>query len=657
MFLCPGILTGAWLNPGIFFICPAIILITFLVITDYVLKKSRRNILSGIAINTAFFLCGILLYSARKHSLSTLPGEKAEFICTLSDYPLEKENSILLRVGLVCMNDKDRFIPLKGSMLVYNRKDTTFTSCMPGDKLILRCRPTAITNRNNPYEFNYRAYMENRDIKYYALTQTRDITWLTPPKHRSIKCRALIIRRGIINMYRRLGIRGKNLAVVAAISLGQKNLLGEEQKNDFATAGVIHVMAVSGLHVMILSLFVMNVFFFLKKRFNIARIIITLVFMWMFAFITGLATPVIRASLMFTFIWSGYLMKRRLNPMNSLMASAFVLILIKPGVIFDSGFLLSYSAVIFIIVFYNDLYMKLHFRRYIPDKIWQMAVVAIVAQAATMPITITLFNRFPVYFLIANLIIVPLASLIVITGCLVPLVYSVRPLAGLLAAILNKITGLTILITEKTASLPHASITDTGMLPPECFLLMLTIFLCAFYLLRKRSIPVVYPLIALLLFVTFRTYSDIRVKTTREIIVYNIPRSTAIGIRTGRVLNLYSDSKVVSDEVQKHCSTLHLKLSVINLPDEPLWIGTGDKKILISRTGTREFNNDMEADIIVIPGRDNQVIYDICKKTGSGPFTVPGKSKLTIFSGRDTSCSYTGRVYSVGKSGAFIKRI
>ena len=103
-------------------------------------------------------------------------------------------------------------------------------------------------------------------------------------------------------MYKERGITGERLALVAAITLGQKNMLDPEQKSYFIKAGVMHIMAVSGLHTVILSLFVFNVLFFLKGTVKIVRIIITIVILWSFAFVTGLTPSVLRATLMFSFL-------------------------------------------------------------------------------------------------------------------------------------------------------------------------------------------------------------------------------------------------------------------------------------------------------------------------------------------------------------------
>ena len=215
-----------------------------------------------------------------------------------------------------------------------------------------------IENRGNPVEFDYRFYMKNNHIRYYTFINSGDILFHKSPIHRSPSFKALIIRNKIIEMYKERGITGKKLALVAAMTLGQKNMLDPEQKQIFINAGVMHIMAVSGLHTVILSLFVFNLLFFLKRRFNALRIVITILFLWAFAFVTGLTPSVLRATLMFSFLHAGNLMKRKVNGINSVLASAFVLILIRPSVIFDAGFLLSYSAVIYIIAFYKDFYNK-----------------------------------------------------------------------------------------------------------------------------------------------------------------------------------------------------------------------------------------------------------------------------------------------------------
>ncbi len=421
--LCAGIVCGYYYQPDtIFFIASGIIIIASFILSRS-LNRNFSNPAYGLSLTFALVHHRALLYTREKSSIPELKPEETYFKGYLSDYPEEKEKTfkMIFRMESGIINGDP--VPLKGSLLLYHRKESRCHSYLPGDRFIIKCRPLEITNRGNPYEFDYKFYMENRGISYYAFTDSSDISGFSVPERRNLSHRALIMREKIIGMFRERGIEGDRLALVAAITLGQKNMLDPEQKQYFIKAGVMHIMAVSGLHAVILSLFIFKLLFFLKGRLNILRVLITLLLLWSFAFVTGLTPSVLRATLMFTFLQAGNIMKRPVNPINSVLASAFVLILIRPSVIFDAGFLLSYSAVVFIISFYRDFYLKIRFRHRIPDLIWQSAAVSIIAQAGTLPLTVMLFNRFPTWFILSNIIIVPLSSIVIIVGCLVPLTF------------------------------------------------------------------------------------------------------------------------------------------------------------------------------------------------------------------------------------------
>jgi competence protein ComEC len=467
----------------------------------------------------------------------------------------------------------------------------------------------------------------------------------------------LIIREKIIGMYKQRGITGERLALVAAITLGQKNMLDPEQKQNFIKAGVMHIMAVSGLHAVILSLFIFNLLFFLKGRFNILRILITILILWSFAFVTGLTPSVLRATLMFSFLQAGNLMKRRVNGINSVLASAFVLILIKPSVIFDAGFLLSYSAVIYIISFYQDFYLKLQFKNWLPDKIWQSAVITIVAQAGTLPLTIILFNRFPTYFILTNIIIVPLSSLLIVIGCLVPMIFPVQFLSQFLALILNYLTGLTELLTAQASLLPWSTIENIGMTTVECILLTVTIFLFSYFLLKERSFSIFYPVTVLTLFIIAGTAMEISNRTTNELIVYNTPGSSTIGIKTGKILNLYSDTSLAGVEVRRECATLGLKIKTNTLKNKIYCIRAGEKNILISNSLNKNILQNFIPDIVILTGLRPEIENNLSVKKSPEALIVISGASPGSYSSRQSFYTGIDTVHLVRKSGAFIKRI
>jgi competence protein ComEC len=655
--LFAGIISGLYIKPDNGLLLIFVIVTVSGLTTGIFINKYPTNIAFGFSLNSALFICGFLLYRNEKGSLSVLTPEQSVFCCTLSDYPAEKNNSRMLTVKLDCMITNKGSEVLKGGMIIYNKKDSFPAYLLPGDRMIIKCTPLEIKNRGNPFEFNYSFFMENHGIRYYALTDSRDISEYKMPSHRKLIYKALIIREKIINMYRELGVSENNLAIVAAITLGQKSMLDPEQKQEFSRAGVIHIMAVSGLHAMILSFFVLNILFFMKHRFNFVRVIAAILILWSFAFITGLASSVLRASLMFTFLQAGTLIKRRVNAINSVLASAFIIVLIKPTAIFDAGFLLSYSAVIFIIIFFRDLYLKLHFKRRIADKVWQLAVIAFVAQAGTIPITITLFNRFPTCFLLSNIIIVPLASLLIVTGCIIPAIFPVHFLSKFAGLWLNHLTGLIGLITAKTASLPFSSLENIGMLPVECILLTLTIFLFGYFFLKKRAISILYPLSSLLVLIITGTLIEIITRSTNELTVYNTPGSSEIGIRTGKILNLYTDSPETSPAVIKHCSMLGLRLISHSLNNKNYCLDVNGNKIFICTSASKEVIQNSKPEIVILTGTGpyKPIIFS----TDWHPPTVIVTSKSSMNFGISVKSKNkaTGSVHIIGESGAFIKGI
>jgi competence protein ComEC len=655
--LCAGIISGIYIEPDMaLLISGALLIITgFFLSLSY--NRSEINIIFGLTMSVSMFLCGLILFNNSRKSISALESKQSLFTCIISDFPSEKPGSYLLKAKLTGRIGSASVIPLKGSILLYCRKDSMPVKMIPGDLLTVNCTPVEISYRGNPYEFDYKFYMENHGIRYYAFINRNGIMSHAEPPRRKLIYKSLIIREKIIRMYEESGITGSRLALVAAITLGQKNMLEADQKSYFIKAGVMHLMAVSGLHTGILSLFVFNALFFLRKRLNIIRIILTISILWSFAFVTGLTPSVLRATLMFSFLHAGNLLRRPVNGINSVLASAFVLMLIKPTVIFDTGFLLSYSAVIYIIVFYKDLHRKFVQANYLTDKIWQTAALTIVAQAGTLPLTIAMFNRFPSYFILTNVVIVPLSSLLVISGCLVPLLFPLKLVSRFIGMILSNLAGLTEFLTKEAASLPYASIENIGMTTTGCILFSATIFLFSIAVLKKRSMPSIFPLAALLILVSAGTAREISTRVTNEIIVYNTPGSSTIGIRTGKILNLYSDSAVERPEVKKHCATLGLKIKMNISGTRSDCITAGDTRILITGSLNQEILEYHSPDIVILTGKKPVVELERFPRWKPSFLVIAADGPPLFSRNRNKKQLKAFPLYLVRESGAFTGRI
>ncbi|HNR41426.1 MAG TPA: ComEC/Rec2 family competence protein [Bacteroidales bacterium] len=651
---CLGIISGRCFTPG-----PGLLgVFTIIVITGFIASlffNSRIvNPLYGFAMSIALLVTGLVLYNHEKAGISDLEQVTNEFLCILSEFPEEKGKSTRMVLELKGMASSGSFRSVHGSILVHARKDPAVSQLLPGDILLIRCRPERIMNRGNPCEFDYKFYLENHGIRFQAFIDKNDVLSHIPPQRRKLIYKALIIREKIIDIYRSRGICCDRLALVAAITLGQKNLLDREQKQYFIKAGVMHIMAVSGLHAVILSLFVQHLLFFLRGRFTFLRRILTMLFLWSFAFVTGLTPSVLRATIMYTFLQTGKLLGRNANNLNSVLASAFFQLLWKPSVLFDAGFQLSYSAVIFIICFYGSIYRLFSIKNWLTDKIWQSVVVTIVAQAGTLSLTISLFNRFPTYFIITNLLIVPLSNILIITGCLVPLTYPLEFLSRPLAGFLEILTGITEGLTRQAASLPFSTIDPIGLGTFSAFALSVFIFLLFQSLSDHKNKPLFTPLIALLIFMISLTYGDITARKTNELIVYNTSCSYAVGIRTGKCMYIFSSCEVVPDEVSRHCAMKNLKIRKEILPGENSVIEAGRCRILVSGYLNNRILEKADPDYVIIyagPDRSNR------------PINANNRLNTIIFTRSLTSPQLQKgvhdrvRIHHVKRSGAFVTRL
>jgi len=653
---CGGIISGLVLKPALWLIAvsaPALIAGFFI---SRIFNKRQLNHFYGILLTLSIYLCGLVLSIIEKKQLSTLDQKEGHYICTLSEYPEEKPNSMRAILKLHCVMNGSDTIPLKGSLMVWFRKDPFISKLLPGDILRLRCKPVPVVNRGNPHEFDYRFYLENKGIKYYSFAGREDILAHSRPEKPGLRYKSLIIREKIIKMYSARGIADDRIGLVAAITLGEKNLLDPEQKQIFINAGVMHIMAVSGLHAVILSMFIMNLLFFLRGRFEFLRILTAVVLLWGFAFVTGLTPSVLRAALMFSFLQAGRLMKRDVNSINSALASAMVLLIARPSMLFDAGFLLSYAAVIYIICFYRSFYMKIRFKNYAADKVWQSAAVTILAQAGTLPLTVSLFNRFPVWFLLTNIIIVPLSSLVVIIGCLVPLTYPLRFISVPLTLAMDKLTIITELFTAEAASLPLATIENIGMISFESFLFFVFIFLFTLSLLNRQTIPLRVPLIALGLLACAGTVRSINDRNSGELIVYNGISESQVAVRTGRKLNLWSESDTIYPEAARHSMTRGLKVYPVHTLSGPCLIESGGKRILVCDKLTGSLLQNSRPDLVVLKGKypsiDRRASPDIMPETlviGSEASVSP---RITA-SQRERIAT----IHDIGVSGAFRRRL
>ena len=265
---------------------------------------------------------------------------------------------------------------------------------------------------------------------------------------------------------------------------------------------------------------------------------------------------------MFSFMSLGKNYFRSSSIFNSLAASAFVLLVYNPYFLWDVGFQLSYLAVTGILLIQQPLYRFFYFKNKWIDKIWQLASVTLAAQVLTFPVCIYYFHQFPVLFLLANLLIVPLSSLILYVeiGLLaISWIPFLANLSGIITAWLIRLMNGFIRFIN---GLPY-SVWDNipASLSSTAFLYGSIIFLSYWFLNKNRRL-LFYAMFSLLGFTVIRSYAGWQYNSQRKLVVYNVPKYQAIDIICGKSYQFIGDSLLQRDGVLRN---FHVKPTRIAL--------------------------------------------------------------------------------------------
>jgi competence protein ComEC len=470
----------------------------------------------------ALLIIGILRCREREIHFPIL--NKQRHFVVLDNYPIEKTKTY----QVVC-----QFVNSDLKILVYLPKSLVVKSAKPGDIFSIGGLPELVENDGNPYEFDYRGYLNDRGIGYRIFLREGQYDLLEGYSLMNIYRHALVLREKLIEILYRSGIQKDQVPLISSISFGARDEVDKETVQSFTNTGVIHVLAVSGMNVGLIFIIIDFFLRFLKRRKLgfLLHTIVVLIGIWGYALVTGMSASILRAAVMLTFVVIGNTFQRKANIYNSLAVSAFLLIFWDPAIIRDVGFQLSYAAVLSIVVIQPMLYKRLYVKNRVLDKIWLLLSVTFAAQIGTLPFTLQYFHQFPVYFWLANLAVIPLVTAILYLSFAVVLFSQISGfLTAIVAFVLDWLVRMVLLSVNFIESLPHAVI--KGIYPSYfqiCIVLFIGWWLYNYYKDHYfRSLRNVF-LLAILLLSTdiLATYRQL---ANSEIIFLNIPGMRAMAM-------------------------------------------------------------------------------------------------------------------------------
>jgi len=376
----------------------------------------RISTVFGIVGHLSIAVAGMLAFNI--YNRKPVFFAEGQFSAVVLEIIQEKPNSwqSVLKINAFYRNDS--VFETSEKVMVYFAKSEEAEKLKPGEIVLFQQAPQWVTNANNPHEFNYQSYLARRKI--YRQVYLPEHSWVKAEGESLITAGILAerARMHLLEIYRNQNFEENELHVLSALTLGYKRGLDPEIKRVFASVGAMHVLAVSGLHVGIVYFIFATLLAFLnrQKYGRIAFIILVVLGLWSFAFITGLSPSVMRAATMFTFVAVGKGIGRQTAIYNTLAASAFFLLLVNPNNLFEAGFQLSYSAVFGIVFLQPKMQRLFTFRYKLPRYFFVLLTVSVAAQIATFPVSVFYFNQFPVYFWVSNLLVIPAVTFLIPAG-------------------------------------------------------------------------------------------------------------------------------------------------------------------------------------------------------------------------------------------------
>ncbi len=434
----------------------------------------------------------------------------------------------------------------QGKLLLKIPKDSTNNPLDIGNIYTARAQLTSIPKPLNPYQYDYSKYLSKQYV-FHQVTITKDQLLNNKTFEWSVFRIADQLRKKINQKLQKHSFSKKELSVINALLLGQKQHISKETFEDYRDAGVIHILAVSGLHVGILLLLINPLLLIIERHIKhgkIIRLALTLLILWSFAIITGLSPSVLRAVTMFSFLAIGLQFRSKTSIYNSLFISAFILLCCDPLLIFAVGFQLSYLAV-FAIVWLQPILERLFRPRfYITKKLWATFTVTIAAQLGLLPLTLFYFHQFPVLFFISNLIIIPFLGVLLGFGILTILLAVLDFLPQNMAILFGTSIDLMNTIIHKIAQQEAFVITNISCSAQTAMILYFVI-ISSVLILKKYNKKRLYKLIlGLLTLLCILVFEHKKTFANQELVVFNNRYHTILGVLHHQELKIYSKDSI-----------------------------------------------------------------------------------------------------------------
>ena len=515
-----------------------LVMLVVLYIFCYFLFRFLRNSWFNLGIIglPAIFIAGYVHLIGQTESrqpghLSFLTQPVGYYKVVVNRYPEERARSWRAE-GVVVAAFTKEWQPASGKIMLYFSKDSFEKPFRYGDVLVIRGAPQSVPAPANPGEFDYKKFLSYRNVGHQHFLKQGDVVLADndPP---SIAVAAAVRARAWADATLERYVTGtREQAIASALVLGVTDGLDNELLGAYAATGTMHVLAVSGLHISIIYMILVWAMKPLQRTASGKWILALtgLLVLWSYAFITGLSPSVLRAVTMFSFLALARPTGQSTNIYNTLAASAVCLLIVDPYMIMSVGFQLSYLAVLGIVYLEPRFYQLWEPGSWLLANVWKVTTVSVAAQLATFALGLFYFHQFPNYFLLSNLLVIPISFVVLIAGIAVLAVSFIPVMATGLGMLLTGSIWLLNEIVFVMESFPFSLIRGVEINAWQCWLLMAIIMALVLLTEQKKFRYLTVAVLSSFIFMVIEwSHMDSQVNIER-ITVYSVRGHSAIDL-------------------------------------------------------------------------------------------------------------------------------
>jgi len=539
---------------GVLLICFALISLLL-----YVFNKRRHTpFLNTLSIFLLFMSLGGYLTSLKFSELNNSPlknNNQGTYLIKINENPQEKEKTLKAEALVIGKIERDQKLhEINETVLLYFNKP--MLPLKTGTFIYVYCSFRQIEDPENKYQFNYKEYMSRKGIHHVAFIKSANSYFKTPlVEINIIRNLTEYATQNLKDLIKNNMKNKEAIAVTESLLFGYKNDVSRDLVNAYSRTGTLHVLAVSGMHVAIVFLLFAKALWFMERfKYGVVlRFIVIMAGIWSYCLLTGMAPSILRAGLMISLILFGKALNRHTNVYNLIAFSAFIILLINPFDLLDIGFQLSYAAVIGIIYLQPKIQNIYAPSNRILREIWSILNISFCAQIATFPLSLFYFHQFPNYFLITNLLIIPLTTMVIYAGICMVVFSKFTPVLTFFSWITENLVLLTNRLVKWFETLPF-SYTD-GIKISSFQLIVIYIIICCllFWFLYCSKTSFWLGLFGLFVYCCSDSYDKIRLQKQNNIVIFNIPKYNAILLSDGR------SSLLITDAIPEHTKWFYIK--------------------------------------------------------------------------------------------------